>query len=57
MNTTCSDCSETFILIFWVVFKMMLDMRKHWYLRMTWEDKIKHLLSLPKEAKGHLEMP
>lgn len=35
----------------------MLDMRKHWYLRMTWEDKIKHLLSLPKEAKEHLEMP
>lgn len=27
MNTTCSDCSETFILIFWVVFKMMLDMK------------------------------
>jgi len=54
MNTTCSDCSETIFLVF---FKMMLDMRKHWYLRMIWEDKIKHLLFLPKEAKEHLEMP
>lgn len=53
MNTTCLECLEAFILQFLGILKMMLDERKHWYPRMAWEDKTKHLLSLPKKAKDH----
>lgn len=29
-----------------------IDMRTHWYLRRTWEDKREHLLPLPQKATG-----